>query len=88
MSEGKDHTMRDFEVALMDAIKNINEVLVAKRIIPAEVLAEMLRRQRETYPKEKMLGAVFVMNMILESLTDPKRTKLRKLERNPPQGSA
>jgi hypothetical protein len=81
-------TMRDFEVALMDAISTICEVLVARRIIRAEVLAEMLRRQRETYPKEEMPGAVFVMDVILEALTDPARAEARKLLEDPPEGSA
>jgi hypothetical protein len=40
------HTMSDFEIALMDALKTVFEVLVAKEITPAEVIAGMLRRQR------------------------------------------
>jgi hypothetical protein len=89
MNTDKPDKMSDFEVALMDAIRTIFEILVAKKIIPAEVAAEMLRRQRETYQQEPpMPGAIFVMNMLVESLTDPKRLATRKLERDPPQGSA
>jgi hypothetical protein len=86
--QSDDRTMRDFEIALMDAIRTICEVLVAKQIVPAEVLAEMFRQQRDRYPREQMPGAVFVMNMILEPLTNPERTATRKLEREPPQGQA
>ena len=84
----EEHTMRDFEVALMDSIKTICEVLVAKSIIPAGVLAEMLRRQREVYPKELMPDAIFVMDALLECLTEPARAEARKLVGDPPQGSA
>jgi hypothetical protein len=49
-----DHKMSDFEVALMDAIRTINEVLAGKEIIPAKVLAEAFRRQREAYPRAEM----------------------------------
>jgi hypothetical protein len=80
--------MSDFEIALMDAIRTICEVLVAKQIVPAEVLAKMLRRQRDSYSQDQMHGAVFVMNFVLETLTDPERAATRKLERDPPQGSA
>ena len=80
--------MRDFEVALMDAISTIFEMLVAKEIVPAEVAAEMLRRQREGYPKDQMPGAVFLMNYLIERLADPARAATRKLERAAPEGNA
>ena len=83
-----DATMSDFEVALMDAISTIFEVLVAKKIVPAETAAEMLGRQRDAYPTEGMPGAVFLMNYLIERLTDPARGEARKLEREPPQGFA
>jgi hypothetical protein len=86
--QSDDQNMSDFEIALMDAIRTICEVLVAKQIVPAEVLAEMLRRQRDNYSQDQMHGAVFVMNFVLETLTDPARAATRKLERDPPQGSA
>jgi hypothetical protein len=84
-----DRTMREFEVALLDALRTICEVRVAKGIISAEVLAEMLQRQRQGYLKEPpMEGAAFVMSMLLEPLADPARLAARKLDREPPQGSA
>jgi hypothetical protein len=82
------NTMSEFEVALLDAINTICEVLVAKQIVPAEVLAEMFRRQRDAYLQEQMHEAAFVMYMILESLTDPARLAARKLGREPPRGQA
>jgi hypothetical protein len=83
-----DAKMSDFEIALMDAISTIFEVLVAKKIVSAETVAEMLRRQREAYPKGKMPGAVFLTSWLIERLTDPARGVARKLEREPSQGSA
>jgi hypothetical protein len=82
-----DHTMSDFDVALMDALKTVFEVLVSKKIISVEALAEMLRRQRDIYPQE-MPGAVFVMDSIWDCLTNPARAEARKLACDPPQGSA
>jgi hypothetical protein len=80
--------INDFEIALMDVISTIFEVLVAKQIVPAETAAEMLRRQRDIYPRDEMPGAVFLMNCLIERLTDPGRGEARKLERETPQGSA
>lgn len=88
VERSSDDTMSDFEVALMDALRTAFEVLIAKGIIPAEVLAEMLRRQRESYPREQMPGAVFVMDMLLDSITDPARAEARRLAGLPPEGSA
>ena len=89
MTENDDHTMSDFEIALMDALKTVFEVLVAKKVASTEVIAEMLRRQRAVYQKEPpMPGAMFVMDSLLDCLTDPVRAEARRLERDPPQGSA
>jgi hypothetical protein len=84
-----DAKLRDSEIALMDALKTVFEVLVAKQVTPIEAIAGMLRRQREVYHEEPpMPGALFVMDSLLEFLTDPRRAEARKLERDPPQGSA
>jgi hypothetical protein len=84
-----DLTMSEFEIALMDALKAICEVLVAKEISPPAVLAEMLRRQRSIYEQEpQMPGAIFVMDSLVEFLVDPARAEARRLANDPPYGSA
>ena len=70
---GSDYKMRDFEIALMDLISTVFEILVARNIVRAEVAAEMLRRQRDAYPAEQMPGAVFLMDYLIDRLTDPAR---------------
>jgi hypothetical protein len=39
----------------------------------------MITRQREAYPKDEMPGAVFLMNYLIERLSDPARGEARKL---------
>jgi hypothetical protein len=64
--------MSDYEVALVDAIRTIFKILIGKGIISGQVAAEMLGRQREMYQQDPpMPGAIFVMHMLVESLTDP-----------------
>jgi hypothetical protein len=82
------HTMSDFEVALMDAIKTVMEVLVAKRIIGAVTLDEMLERQGEQYPPREMPGARFVMQELRRVLNDPERARMREFLQKPSEGSA
>jgi hypothetical protein len=84
----EDHTMSDFEVALMDSIKTVMEILVAKQIIPAAALAKMLEKQRDIYPKEEMAGAWFVMDELRRVVNDPERTRLREFLEKPSEGTA
>ena len=80
--------LRDYEIALMDALKTIFEIIVAKRILPPEVLGEMLARQRDSYPRDTMPGAVFVMEELHGFVTNPERLQARRFHDEPPAGTA
>jgi hypothetical protein len=80
-------TMSDFEVALMDAIKTIIEVLVAKQIIKPEMLDGALQKQREAYPQTTMPGAVFVFDELRRVLNDAQRVQASRASKQTKQGA-
>ena len=43
-NENDETTLRDSEVALMDTLKAVFEIIIAKRILPPKVIDEMLAR--------------------------------------------
>jgi hypothetical protein len=87
-----DNTLRDSEVALMDAIKTVFEVIIAKGISSPDTLASILSKQSESYPQATMPRAVFVMDSLRDFVNDPQRKELREQLRQmlqtPPKGSA
>ena len=91
MSE-ENSKLRDSEIALMDAIRTILEIIVSKGILAPEIIDKMLAHQSQVYPEETMPRAVFVMNMIRQALKDPARAELReqhrRIRQEPPAGSA
>ena len=91
MEQSDDGYLRDLEIALMDAIRTIFEIMVAKKIAAPEVIDKMLAAQSGAYPLETMSKAIFVMDTIRKLLTDPQRAgreKIWKLLEEPPAGSA
>ncbi len=80
--------MTDFEVALMDSLKVLIEVLVAKQIVKPETLDKMLQRQSEAYPPTTMDGAIFVVGELHRVLNDPQRTQIRDFLDAPSEGNA
>jgi hypothetical protein len=87
MSESDDDTLRDSEVALMDAIKTVIEVFIAKRITTAEAIAGLFDRQSKFYPPE-MPKAVFVMESLRDFAKSPERKQTRDFLEKPAEGSA
>ena len=86
--EQDDGFLRDSEIALMDAIKTIFEILIAKKITTPEVVDKMLENQRDAYEGGDMNRALFVMAELRRVVTDPKRSQLRDLLEKPNKGSA
>jgi hypothetical protein len=91
-SASDDDHLRDAEVALMDAIRTILEVIVAKNISSPETLVKALEHQRQAYSPEDMPRARFVMDLLCATLADPARKdfreQLRRILQEPPAGSA
>jgi hypothetical protein len=88
MASAEIEPMSDYEVALMDSLKTVMEVLTAKEIVSAAALDKMLERQREVYPEKDMPGAHFVVDELRRVLTDPDRARLRDFLRKPSEGMA
>jgi hypothetical protein len=88
MQESDETHLRDSEVALMDAIKTVVEVFIAKKITTADALAGLFDRQSKTYPQDAMPKAVFVMEALRDFANDPERKKARDLLQSSAAGSA
>jgi hypothetical protein len=92
MAENDENTLCDSEVALMDAIKTVLEIIIAKKISAPSTLAQIFQLQSKSYPKEQMPKAVFVMESLRDFVNDPERQAQReraeRLSREPPSGSA
>ncbi len=92
MTEGDDGKLRDSEIALMDAIRTILEIIVSKGILAPDIIDKMLAHQSQTYPQDTMPRAVFVMDTIRRTVSDPARAEFREQHRRireePPAGSA
>jgi hypothetical protein len=86
--EGEEHCLRDSEVALMNAVMTILEIIVAKGILPPKVLDEALKAQSDKYPIEDMPRAIFIFNELRRVVTDPERERLRRFAEVSPAGSA
>jgi hypothetical protein len=86
--EQDDGYLRDSEVALMDTLKLLIEVIVAKGLAKPATIDEALRQQMIQYPQEAMPRAVYVVEQLRAALNDPARKQLRELLARPPEGSA
>jgi hypothetical protein len=88
MSKDDDDSLRDSEVALMNAIMTILEIIIAKGILPAKVLDEALAAQSAQYPAEHMPRAIFIFDELRPVVSDSARAQLRQFVEKPPAGSA
>lgn len=88
MSENDDGYLRDSEVALMDTLKTVFEIIVAKKVTTPDAIGKMLQAQIDQYPKETMPRAVYVLEQLCNSVTDPTRKQFRALAEGRTEGSA
>jgi hypothetical protein len=86
-NENDETTLRDSEVALMDTLKAVFEIIIAKRILPPKVIDEMLARQGAQYP-ETMPKAIYVVDELRRCVSDPARAQARQFLDQPPEGRA
>jgi hypothetical protein len=84
--------LRDSEIALMDALKSVIEILIAKDIAKPEAIDKLLAGQQNGYVEKRMPSAVVVMGFLRSFVSDPERaafrSEIRKLLKEPPKGSA
>lgn len=84
--------LRDTEIALMDAIKSILEVIMTAGIAKPELFDRMFSHQRDGYLAKGNGSAAGVMELLRAFVSDPTRAAhregLRKVLTEPPAGSA
>jgi len=87
-----DWQLRDSELALMDAIKTILEIIMTAGIAKPSLIDKMLDQQTQKYMQKRMPNAVVVMGLIRKFVKDEQREEhrkqLRKILRESPAGSA
>lgn len=91
MSEADDGYLRDSEIALMDALKTVFDLMMYAGVKPA-IIDKLLRSQHEQYDAKAMPNARYVMKSLMDFVTDADRARHRQeresVLRDPPAGSA
>jgi hypothetical protein len=93
-NQNDDDKLRDSEIAIIDALKMIVEIMVAKGIVPAEGLRKLFAGQRDGYIRKEMANAAVVMEVLRtfaiarQPEPESERENLRRALDEPPQGSA
>lgn len=84
--------LNDVEIALMDAIKAVVEILLTQNIAQPDTFDQMFTHQRDTYIQKKMPDAAAVMEMLRQFASNPQRAAqreaIRTALREPPKGTA
>jgi len=91
-----DDSLSDAEIALMDAIKALMEIMMTAGIAKPAAFDFMLTHQRNGYLSKRMPTAAAVMEMLRTFATDPQRdaqrqelrANLQRILEEPPQGTA
>jgi hypothetical protein len=82
--------LRDSEVALMDAFKVAFELMLVAGVTPAQI-DKLLANLSQSYPRE-MPRATWVIEELRLFVRDPERAmhrqQVRRIQREPPAGSA
>ena len=88
----EDHTLTDVEIALVDAIKTIVEIMMTTGIAGPVAFDKMFANQHEYYADQKMVAAASVMRRLRRFVYDPERKShrenLRRLLQEEPKGQA
>lgn len=94
MSEDRkdEDKLRDSEIAIVDALKMLMEVLVATGTVKAEVFQKLFARQRDGYIAKEMPNAAVIMEVLRGFAQPTPRSEedeaIRRELEKPPQGSA
>jgi hypothetical protein len=88
----EDYTHSDTEIALVDSIKTILEIMMTQNIVGPVALDKMFASQHQYYTDEKMLAAASIMRRLRRFVSDPQqkahRENLRILLQEEPEGQA
>lgn len=91
MSEPDDGMLRDSEIALMDALKTVFELLLSAGVTPAQI-DKLLASSQERYSQQYQPRAIAVMGLLRKFVTAHERgefrEQVRRIRDEPPAGSA
>lgn len=92
MQDPEKEPLRDSEIALMDAMKSIIEIILTANIAKPQVFDKLFASQSEQYEKKRMPAAIAVMELLREFVNNPNREKhrqsLRQILQESPKGRA
>jgi hypothetical protein len=92
MDEIRAENLTDAEIALMDAIKTVLEVIMTAGVAKAPVFEGMFSYQRDVYLAKRQPTSAAVMELLRRFADDPERKAhremLRTLIQESPKGSA
>jgi len=77
LHEPDDGNLRDSDIALMDAVKTVFELLLTAGVKPAQI-DKLLASSQQQYPAHLMPRAVAVMDMLREFVNDDSRSAHRE----------
>jgi hypothetical protein len=84
--------LRDSEIAIVDALKLMMEVLVVTGTVKAEVFEEIFAQQRDGYITKEMPNAAVIMEVLRGFAANPPGKRDEEAHREemdkPPQGNA
>jgi hypothetical protein len=96
-SARNDDRLRDSEIAIVDALKMLMEILVATGVVKADVFQRIFAHQRDGYIAKDMPNAAVIMEVLRGFAVPPQQPEadqkadeeaLRRELDKPPQGSA
>jgi hypothetical protein len=89
---GRKDTLRDTDIAFVDALKTLVEALISSNSVTADSLQHMFARQRDGYIAKEMPDAAVVMEVLRTFAAATKRVEpseaIRRALEEPPQGRA
>jgi hypothetical protein len=92
MQDPERESLRDSEIALMDAIKSVIEIMLTANIAKPQVFNRLFGAQHDEYMRKRMPAAAAIMQLLQNFVNDPKREehrqRLRQILQEPPKGSA
>lgn len=92
MEKAADDKLRDTDIAIIDALKMIVEILVARGVITAESVQQIFAHQRDGYIAKEMPNAAVVMEVLRSFAVAPGQTEKRQAVQRalaePAQGNA
>ncbi len=80
--------LRDSEIAIVDALKLMMEVLVATGTVKADVFERIFALQRDSYIAKEMPNAAVIMEVLRGFAVKPAAKDTEALKDKAPQGSA